>query len=252
MKKPQEKSLKIKLSDRFSIYGNYAERLDAPLFIVVHGLLGNMDEEFYRASVLWFAEHGFSTFRFNLYGSKKDARQLMNCTLKIHASDLDAVIRYFRNKGIKKIFVAGHSFGGLTILSSQKQDFDAAVLWDPSYKISFTKKNNELSNGKYIKNIKGYLMRWGINVIIGKAMADEIDLLSWDLLAKNFKVPTKIVLAGNGALKNAKNYYKNLISAKSLTIISGATHYFDNLPKMQENVFRISKEWFIKQIVKKQ
>ena len=102
-----EKNLKIKLSKKFSLYGKFSGSFNQPLFIIVHGLLGNMDEEFYYSTTRWFRKHGFSTFRFNLYGYQKDARQLMNCTLKIHGADLDKVVRYFKNEGREKYLLLG-------------------------------------------------------------------------------------------------------------------------------------------------
>lgn len=239
-----EKNLRIKLSKKLSLYGKFSGFFNQPLFIIVHGLPGNMDEEFYHLAARWFGRHGFSTFRFNLYGYQRDARQLMDCTIKTHSADLDAVIHYFRKRGTRRVFVAGHSFGGLTILYSRNQDFDGAVLWDPSYKISFTKTAYGFPGGKYVKEINGYLMRWGVNVIIGKAMAEEIDSLPWDLIAKNFKVPFKIILAGKGVLRNAKKYLNGVKTEKDLIIIKGATHYFNDQAGMQEKIFKASKEWF--------
>ena len=239
-----ERKLKIKLSQKFSLYGKFNGSLSQPLFIIVHGLPGNMDEEFYHSATRWFGEHGFSTFRFNLYGYQKDARQLMDCTIKTYSADLDFAIRYFRKRGVKKLFIAGHSFGGLTILCSRNQDFDGATLWDPSYKISFTKAAYGFPGGKYVKAIRGYLMRWGANVVIGKAMAEEVDSLPWDVIAKNFKAPLKIILAGKGMLRNAKQYLNEVKTEKDLMIVKGATHYFDDQKGMQEKVFRASEEWF--------
>ncbi len=239
-----EKNVKIKLSKEFSLYGKFSGSFNQPLFIIVHGLPGNMDEEFYRSAVQWFKKHGFSTFRFNLYSYQKDARQLMDCSLKTHSDDLDAVIRYFRKRGVKKIFVAGHSFGGLTILRSNDQDFDGAALWDPSYKISFTKTKYDLPGGKYLKEINGYLMRWGMNVIIGEAMAKEIDSLQWDSIAKNSKVPFKLIIAEKGMLNSAKKYLNGAKAKTDLLIVKGATHYFNDQEGMQKIVFEASEKWF--------
>ena len=241
-----EKDLKIKLSKRFSVYGKFSGSFKQPLFITVHGLPGNMDEELYCSATSWFSRHGFSTFRFNLYSHQKDARQLMNCTLKTHSADFDAVVRYFRKRGMRKVFIAGHSFGGLTILYSRNQDFDGAVLWDPSYKISFTKKAYGLPGGKYVKGINGYLMKWGVNVVVGKAMAEEIDSLPWDSIAKNFKAPVKIILAGNGMLRKARKYLNGVKTEKDLLVVKGATHYFNDQERMRERVFKASEVWFRK------
>lgn len=241
-----EKNFKIRLSDKFSLYGKFNGSFSKPLFIIVHGLPGNMDEDFYHSAVCWFGKRGFSTFRFNLYGYQKDARQLMDCALKTHAADLDAAVRYFRKRGVNKIFVAGHSFGGPTILCSRDQDFNGVAFWDPSYEISFTKTRRGFPGGKYVKEINGYLMKWGVNLVIGKAMAEEVDSLKWNLIGKEFKAPFKIIIAGKGALKNAKKYLNGAKVKKDLIIIKDATHYFNDKEGIRERIFKASEEWFRK------
>lgn len=240
-----EKDLKIKLGDGLSAYGRLFGSLDKPLLIIIHGLGCNHRDGFYMAAARWFAKKDYAAFSFNLYGWQKDARQLIDCTLATHANDLDFVVRYFRKKGVKKVVVAGHSFGGPTILQSKNQDFEAVSLWDPSYDISFAKKKYGFPGGKFVKVIDGYLMNWGINPVIGKAMAKEIDALKWDNLSKNFNVPLQIIAAEKGVLvKGAKHYIKTANEPKNLEIIKGATHYFDDDETMQEQVFASSKKWF--------
>jgi pimeloyl-ACP methyl ester carboxylesterase len=242
-----EKPIKIKLSRNKYLYGKLQGALTRPLFIMIHGLPGSMDEELYHKATDFFYNHGFSTFRLNLYGWQKNARQLMDCTLKTHAADLDTVVQHFRLKGVKRIFVAGHSFGGPTILLSKGQEFDAAVLWDPSYGISFTKKKYGLPGGKYIREVDGYLMKWGANVVIGRAMAEMVDAMPWDSLASRFQVPFKIILAGKGVLvKKARHYFTSARGERGLTVVPRATHYFNDAKGMQEQVFKTSEEWFRK------
>ncbi len=242
-----EKKLKIKISKDKYVYGKLNGSLSQPLFIIVHGLPGSMDESFYCDAARWFFKQGFATFRFNLYYWEKDARQLVDSTIKTHATDIDTIVRYFRNKGFKKIFLAGHSYGGPSILLSKEQNFDAVVLWDPSYKISFTKNQWGAPAGKYIIQAKGYLMQWGVGVIIGKTMAKEAETLAWDDLTKNFHVPIKIISAGKELLvSGAKHYFKTANLPKDLIIMKGATHYFDDKQGMQEEVFKISEKWFRK------
>lgn len=240
-----ERNIKIRLSKKFNLYGKISGSPTKPLFIVVHGLPGEMDEGFYENSIRWFAQYGYATFRFNFYGWQKDARQLMHCTLKRHAADLDIVIRYFRKKGFQKIFVAGHSYGGPAILLSKEQDFDAVALWDPSYQISFIKKRYGLPGGKYIETLDGYLMRWGVNVIIGRRMAKEAETLAWENIARNFHTPLKIIAAEKGVLvSGARHYFKTANNPKSFVIIKEATHYFNDREGTQEKVFKESESWF--------
>ncbi len=214
----------------------------------MHGLPGDTYDSFCVAATNWFSQKGYATFRFDLYGWRKDARQLIDCTLAVHAADIDAVVRHFRKKGVKKIYIAGHSFGGPSILLSKDQDFDAVALWDPSYDLSFTKTKYGYPGGKFIKALNGYFMRWGANVIIGKAMAEEADTLHWEKLTSGFGAPLKIIAAGKGVLvKGAKKYFANANEPKAFEIIKGATHYFDDTDDMQERVFESSKTWLEKQ-----
>lgn len=242
-----EKDLKIKIAPQLSVRGRFSGSLKQPLFIVIHGLPGSYLEGFYERACFWFAKQGYATFRFDLYGWHKDARQLVNSTLKTHAADIDAVVRYFKKRGVKKVFVAGHSFGGPAILLSKEQQFDAAVLWDPSYDLSFTRTKYGFPGGKYIAALKGYFMRWGANVIIGKKMAQEVDTLRWADLPKKFHVPLKIIAAAKGVLvPGAKTYLANAHEPKELEIIKGATHYFDDEDTMQSQVFERTQSWFQK------
>lgn len=242
-----EKKLKIKVSEENYIYGRLRGSSHQPLFIIVHGLSGSMDEDFYLNATRYFAKQGYATFRSNLYGGEKDARQMMETTLKINASDIDVVVRYFRRKKFQKIFIAGHSYGGTSILLSSEQKFDGAVLWDPTYKMSFTRIARGFPPAKYIEEINGYVMNWGINIIIGKAMADEADTINWNNLTKSFHIPLKIIVAGKGVLVNgARHYFKTANEPKEITIIKNATHNFNDTEDMREKVFKISEDWFRK------
>ena len=244
-----EKEIKIKTVDGHHIYGKMTGAARQPLFLIVHGLPGSMDEDFYIEAARWFARHGYATFRFNLYGAEKDARQLMDTTLEIHASDIDAVVRYFRIKKRKRIFLVGHSYSGPAILLSREQDFDGVVLWDPSYGVSFLNKKKGASSTIHLKEIGGYIMLWGINFVLGERMVDEADALKWNTLTKDFHVPLKIVVAGKGSLiKSAEQYFKTANAPKDFIILKNATHYFNDTDGMREKLFELSDDWFQKRL----
>lgn len=237
------RNLFIKIDRTHFAYGQLNGSLKKPLVILVHGLGSSMNESLIHDAAAWFAKHGYSTFRFNLYSWQKGARQLKDSTLKNQASDVDAIVRHFRRKGVKKIYLAGHSYGGPTILLSKDRDFDAVTLWDPSYKI-------QLKKGKYAgrlnKSLNGYVMHtWGINVLIGKRMVEEAESLKWNELATSFDVPLQIISAGNGEIiSGAKRYIRNASEPKLLVVLKGATHHFDDREDMHEEVYRLTKAWF--------
>ncbi len=242
-----EKELRISLSEKKFLYGRFSGSRKQPLFIVIHGLPGNGDEYFYHKATDWCSGKGYATFRPNLYDWHKDSRQLIDSTLATHASDIDSMVRHFRKEGFKKIFIAGHSYGGPSILLSRDQDFNAVMLWDPSYKSSFTKERYGFPGGTYISQVKGYFMKWGVGVVIGKKMAEEADSLDWDTLPKNFRAPLRIISAGSGILvPGAEKYISVANKPNSLQIIPEATHYFDTKKGMQEKVFKLSEDWFKK------
>ena len=156
-----EKIYNVKLDVSCQAYGKFAGTKAKPLVIVVHGLPCTINEGIYERACEHFQQAGYATYRFGLYDWHKDARQLIDCTLITHAKDLDTVVAHFRENGFKKIFVAGHSFGGPTILLSTKQDFDAAVLWDPSYDISVIKKSMVRRAGSSSRSVERLLHALG-------------------------------------------------------------------------------------------
>lgn len=237
-----EKYINIKTPDGKVIYGMLRGPLNDTLAIFVHGFTGNRNEHYFFNGARFFEKNGLSSYRFNLYDDYKDARKLEECTLSLHANDLDTVIRYFRNKGVKKIFVVGHSFGGVTVLLSKDKDFDKAVLWDSSV------LPGELSaKGVYLKQLDLYYINdWAYGFTFGKGMYEENKGLKSAELIKDIHVPIKIIVAGNGELvEGGKELFKNANDPKEFYIVKGATHtFFEN--GTEEDLLRATLDWFKK------
>lgn len=236
-----EEEIKIPLEKKKYIYGILRGSLDKPLVIFVHGFPGFKNEhQFFNAS-RFFEKNGFSAFRFDLYSWMADARKLEDCTLSVHGQDLDIVVEYFRNKGVKKIFVVGHSFGGVTVLLSKKKDFDAVVLWDSS-----GDKDVKLK-AKYIKEIDKYYYEGesAYGFTISREMYEENNnKVKPSELIKEFHMPIKIIVAGKGVLtEEGKQFLNNANDPKSFATIQGATHCFDE-DGAEENLFKETYNWF--------
>jgi alpha-beta hydrolase superfamily lysophospholipase len=239
---PMEKKIRIALDARHALYGKFSGSSSRPLVIFVHGLLGTMDDDLFVVALRWFRGRNYAVFRFNLYGHQKYARQLKDCTLSIHAADLDAAVRHFRKKGFRKILVVGHSFGGPVIFNSRERDFDGAAFWDPSYRFSF-KKIPGVDAPRFVKSENAYLMRWGMNPLIGKKMVDEVESLRWDALSKNFSVPFSVIVAGKGILKGAKKYCRAASTSCESIGIRGADHCFTS-DRSRSRLFSATARWF--------
>jgi len=237
-----ERELKIRIpKTKKVIYGRLRGSLKRPLLVFVHGLSGHMDEHLFFNGARWFEKHGFSSFRFNLYDWRKGARTLVECTVRTHASDLDVVVRHLRRMGAKRIVVVGHSYGGPTILLSKNQDFDRAVLWDPTATATFDEYGVKKGAGPH------YVLPGGYQVLVGKAMYQENQKLNSPKWLRDFPVPTKIILAGKGVLIRpwGQAFKQMPNSPHALTTIPGATHCFDE-DGAEEQLFKETLSWIRK------
>jgi len=241
-----EKEIKIKTQDKHIIYGvlNELGNKSDKLIIFVHGLTGYKNEHIYYNAVKFFNNKGFSVFRFDLYSDQNKARLLSQCTIKIHVSDLNQVVDYFRKK-FEKIFVVGHSMGGATILLSDTSKVDGIVLWDSShYK---TMKSLIAGDCKYNKCLGVYVLSWGCEYLIGKKMYDEwLKFPKPKELMNTIHKPIKIIVANKGVLMaGGKEYFKYANEPKSFSIIKKARHGFDE-EKTEERLFQETFSWLRK------
>lgn len=236
-----EKEIKIPLKGKKCIYGILRGSLNKPLIIFVHGFTGYKNEHQFFNAARFFEKNGFSTFRFDLYSWKEDARKLEECTLSLHGQDLDIVVEYFRNKVVKKIFVVGHSFGGVSVLLSKKKDFDAVVLWDSS-----GDKDIKLK-AKYVKEIDKYYYQddSAYGFTISREMYEENNnKLKPSELIKEMHIPIKVIIAGAGIMVDeGKKLFENAREPKAIAVIPNATHCFDE-DGAEESLFQETYNWF--------
>jgi len=234
-----EKILKIKLIDKHKTEGVLnTKKGNNSLIIFVHGLTGNRNEHIFFNAAKFFPEKKFDTFRFDLYSWPKDCRNLTECTIDTHATDLTTVINYFKNK-YSKIFLVGHSLGGPSILFSDPSNVTAIVLWDPSFGIFHSFKDNL----KFNKHINRYIMPWGIEVLLSSEMLNSWKKVDARML-KLFIKPTKVICAGKAKLwKIWKKELSNLKIKHDFFIIKNAGHCFDE-EGAEEILFKETWKWF--------
>ncbi len=237
-----EKEIVIPLGENKNLRGILRGKTTSPLIIFVHGFTGHKNEHQFFNAARFFEKKGFSSFRFDLYSWRKDARKLEECTLSLHGKDLDSVIDYFRKEGIKKLFVVGHSFGGVTVLLSRKKNFDVAVLWDS------TGDADVHINAKFIPQLNRYYFdEWAYGFTIGKDFYEENNnKLKPSKLIKKIDVPIKIITAGAGELAvDNKKLFENANKPKEFAIIPNATHCFDE-DGTEEKLFEETFDWLKK------
>jgi len=241
-----ERKIKIKTSDkRHIIYGtlNNKKKSDK-LIIFVHGFTGNQNEHQFYNAARFFPSKGFDTFRFDLYSYEKGARALGKCSMADHASDLNSVLEYFKNK-YRKINIVGHSLGCPVILLSDISQSNSLVLWDSS--ILPWEKTLFKKEAKFNKALNSYVFNWGIDVVISKEMCRELfNFSDMRKMIKNIKTPIKFIVAEKGMLaKKNKSLFISANEPKDFAIIKSASHTFEE-EGAEEDLFNETLKWLKK------
>lgn len=109
-----------------------------PTIVIVHGHTGNKlgNSFFYVRMSKYFTEQGYCTFRFDFTGSGESDGEFENMTLSSELEDMDCImdyIKYNKNVNREKIFIIGHSMGGLiTTLKAQQYNPKKIILLAPA------------------------------------------------------------------------------------------------------------------------
>jgi alpha-beta hydrolase superfamily lysophospholipase len=223
-----ERQVTVRAPDGALIYntiGVPSKKTDS-IVLLVHGLAST---EVWPTMLLggwYFRQRGFAYCRISLYHWLKGARSLMRSDLLQHSRDTDTVARYLRRLGYKNIYVAGHSFGGLTLLQADTSLFKAISLWDPSSFITHPPKKwikrdkrtgAMISPGSYELMISPRYWRGMEN------FPNELDLIS------KINVPIQICYADSPQAvlrESSKRYFEHVRAKRELVAIKGASHSF--------------------------
>jgi len=237
-----ETTIKLKTKDKKIIEGTLKHAGDDDKVIVfVHGLTDHKNTHLFFNGSKFFAKKGFSSFRFDLYNWGEDRRKLSESSLTTHAQDINQVIDYFKKKKYKKIFLVGHSIGCPSILFANASKANAIVFWDPATNNSWYKDETV-----FVKQINKYYGRNAGDIVLSKKLIDEETNIDFQELITKVNSPLKIIAAAKGILvKPSKSYFKKANNPKSLTIIPGATHSFDEEGK-EEELFDETLKWIAK------
>lgn len=236
----------LKTPDKAMVYGvtDFAGEARADkLFVICHGLTGHMDEQQHHAAPAYFNPLGYDVLRFNFYDSMPNARRLDECSISTHAADLKAVLREHAT-GYKNVFIAGHSFGGLTVALANPDQATAVSLWDPSFDTE-----GLFSPGRCpVRKVEdGYLLQWGVQSLIGQGMYDEVCSFTHAAcvaMVENDNCPLQVVWAGEDALAQMGDSFHNYAPEPSeLAVIDGAMHCFHE-PGAREALYDATHKWF--------
>lgn len=218
---------------------------DQPLVVLVHGLAcDNRGLLPFLLSKL-LHQHGFATLRVNMYDRTDNTRDMVDCTMETHVEDFGRIVAYARMQHSPRVFAVGHSYGGLTILSSNTE-LDGAVLLEPShFKCSMEldellKSKRKETTQKIVayENGAGYIDPLPM-VYERKAKAT----LAEETLAQK-AYPLLFVAAENcSLLPYIQKYHQVANQPKKLYIAEGASHDLTDTDEIMLNVFQQTLTW---------
>ncbi|MCX6825511.1 MAG: alpha/beta hydrolase [candidate division SR1 bacterium] len=232
--------IKLITSDKYSVYATLDKIPMADnLIIMVHGLSGSSEEHIFVNGAKFFNQQGYDVVRIDFYSEKEGARKLSETNVSEHSDDLILLVKYFQNT-YKKIFLIGHSLGGLTILRKDIPNIQGTILRDPSLYPS--------SEGEYTfdetKNM--FLLDRGENLYISPHMIKERTQDKTEMLSQ-YHLPTKVIFASEESLKDQRVSIKSSLKFPGeFVTINGASHCFDETGT-EEKLFEETIEWLKKQ-----
>jgi dienelactone hydrolase len=247
MKLMNEKKVKIPIQGTdFEVHGILRGDFSMPVVLLAHGLGGWMHDVLMFNASRYLSEHRFASLRIDFYGWDKKQRDIQDCYVKTFAEDIDTSVSYIKRQGAKWIGAVGHSYGGLGIIYSNKQAFDAAVLWDPTHTDGYDKpasKNNLEKDFIYIKNIDSYITGKGYGDVLSRKVFEDYAPGS-TAKAKNFNIDTLVINAdfSEEMKKYGKNYANSIDAHTKHIVIPGSTHPFVENGAM-EKLFEETLSW---------
>lgn len=211
--------------------------------VLCHGLTGSPTQYMHMRARNHFLERGYDVYRIFFYGEPADARNLMECTLDIHAQDLNRLLAHLKPL-YQDIFIAGHSYGGLTILYAQP-DVTAISFWDPAFVPSWHKSLEPVPGMGFEST------RWsGTYHVFGDRLYEDaltVTAQTSGARAARITPPSQVVLAepnlGKNLGKDRVRLFEALTCDKELVRIAEADHSF-TVKDTVEELLEATSAWF--------
>lgn len=223
--------------------GSYA----APLVVLAPGLGGWMHDLLLFNASRYFEKQSIATLRVSFYGDDSKQRNIGSFGVQTNADDIDTIVDFARSQGSEWICVIGHSYSGMAIVYSQKQAFDAAVLWDASHTDGYddpqAKKNLE-NDFLYVKALDSYVSANGAGYVLSRKVFEDYAPGS-TAMARNFKVDTLVVNArdsGKAMERFGADYANNINAETEHVVIPNASHPFTE-DRVMERLYEVTARW---------
>ncbi len=165
------------------------------------------------------------SMRFDFMGAGDSEGRVEDSTVEQMVDDLNAAVHYAKERGYKKITVAGHSLGAMAavIAATLNRDIHALALMAPAVDIRHAIKKRA---DTYKRRKDGMA-----EVAKTKVRREFIKNISRHVYneAKKIKIPVLIVHGSadkSTGIENTKKFFRKLKTRKKLVIVKNANHHF--------------------------
>ncbi len=234
-------------SSKLEIQGVLRGKYTSPLAILAPGLGGWQHDLLLFNASRFFEQKGIATLRVSFYGDDDRQRNICDFGVKTNAEDIDSIVDYVREQGSDWICVIGHSYSGMAIVYSQKQAFNAAVLWDASHTDGYdepqAKKNLE-KDFLYIDALSSYVSAQGSGYVLSSKVFEDY-VPGSTAMAKAFKVDTLVINAsdsGEAMYRFGEDYTNNISAQTERVVIPDASHPFTE-DGVMEKLYEVTTNW---------
>jgi pimeloyl-ACP methyl ester carboxylesterase len=215
-----------------------------PLVVFIHGFGGQMNDVMQYMAARIFEKNGFSSFRFNFFGTSSRARKSSECSLVSNGRDINTVLSYLRTElGAKKIFVAAHSFGVPSLLKANLAGISAIASWDGSLVPECLIKSLTA-----LPEPKGYLFNFVYTLFTGEEMINESKRTQYEELFKDHVIPTLFAVSKKGRgffAEEAEKMFPLAKDPKEIVFFNNARHGYTEEGAI-EDLCKKTIEWFKK------
>jgi len=201
------------------------------LMVLIHGFAGKMNgpaEIFVKLSER-LEQEGIASLRFNFRGTPPSDGEHADMTLSTETEDLQAVFRWAKDQGYKKVGALAESMGAVSLIKAFDPFLKVIIFWYPAFDLTTTGLQEKLNLAKHQKELqeKGYTTMWDAKV--GQKFFLERQTTK---LYSKIKTITSPVLFMHGdadtdvPVEQSQKAFKLANDPKELDIIKGADHCF--------------------------
>ena len=226
------------------------EKADScPLVLLLHGFSSTKNRPHTILAAQAMREAGFATLRMDLYGHGESGGEFRKHTLYKWISNTLAAIDFARELGYTRLYLSGHSQGGLVAALAAGMEADrirGLILRAPAFMIPQGARDGKLAGEHFDpRHIPETIPVGGDRELDGNYIRTAQAIHVGDAVER-FTNPV-LILHGDGddtvPLQEVQRTAKGYANCE-ISVIHGETHHFDRHPEQMREIIR---NWMEKQ-----